>query len=128
MLGDALNTTNTIVSTLQNEVLAFNSLTLAYLLLISLAAQAAGVYIFWLVQHKYKISTKAMLIVASVAVVLMTAYGLVGIWNHTVGFHSRWEFWAYQVYFGFVVCPWYNYSQTMVSPPFLSILHGVPAS
>jgi len=73
------------------------------------------VYIYWLVQHKYKISTKAMLNIASVAVVLMTTYGLVGIWSRTVGFHSRWEFWAFQGYFGFVVCPWYNYSQTMIS-------------
>ncbi|KAG8982054.1 hypothetical protein FRC05_000196 [Tulasnella sp. 425] len=115
LLGDALNTTITIVSTLQNEVQAFNSLILAYLLLVSVAAQAAGVYAYWLVQRRYGISTKAMLNFASGTVVLMTIYGLVGIWTRKIGFHSRWEFWVFQVYFGFFVCPWYNYSQTMVS-------------
>lgn len=116
LLGDALNTTITIVSTLQNEVQAFNSFILAYLLLVSVAAQAAGVYAYWLVQRRYNISTKTMLNTASVAVVLMTIYGLVGIWTQAIGFHSRWEFWVFQVYFGFFVCPWYNYSQTMVRP------------
>lgn len=122
-LGDALNTTVTIVSTLQNEVQAFNSLILAYLLLVSVAAQAAGVYAYWLVQRRYGLSTKAMLNFSSGAVVLMTLYGLVGIWTHKIGFHSRWEFWVFQVYFGFFVCPWINYSQTMVSSS-LIILHG----
>lgn len=116
LLGDALNTTITIVSTLQNQVQNFNSLILAYLLLVSVAAQAAGVYAYWLVQHRYKIGTKTMLNIASAAVVLMTIYGFAGIWSRDIGFHSRWEFWVFQVYFGFFVCPWYNYSQTMVSP------------
>lgn len=124
LLGDALNTTITIVSTLQNEVQAFNSLILAYLLLVSVAAQAAGVYAYWIVQRRYDISTKIMLNVASAAVVLMTIYGFAGIWSHKIGFHSRWEFWVFQVYFGFFVCPWYNYSQTMVSPS-LSFMVGV---
>ncbi|KAG8749391.1 hypothetical protein FRC14_001465 [Serendipita sp. 396] len=115
LLGDALNTSITIVSTLQNQVQAFNSLILAYLLLVSVAAQAAGVYAYWSIQHRYQIRTKTMLTVASVAVVLMTIYGFVGIWVTEIGFHSRWEFWGFQVYFGFFVCPWYNYSQTMIS-------------
>jgi MFS-type transporter involved in bile tolerance (Atg22 family) len=31
------------------------------------------------------------------------------------GFHHEWEFWLYQVYYGLFVCPWYSYSQTMIS-------------
>ena len=122
LLGDALSTTVIIVSTLQNEVQAFNSLILAYLFLVSVAAQALGVYFYWLVQRRYKIRTKIMLNTASLAIVFMTVYGLVGIWTQAIGFHSRWEFWVFQAYFGFFVCPWYNYSQTMVRPFLLIML------
>lgn len=40
LLGDAA------VFTLQNEVLAFNSLVLTYLFMLTLAAQAIGVYVY----------------------------------------------------------------------------------
>lgn len=38
LLGDSLNTTVTVVSTLQNEVVLFNTLQLTYLLLVGIAA------------------------------------------------------------------------------------------
>lgn len=37
------------------------------------------------------------------------------VWTQKFGFHNVWEFWLYQVYYGFFVCPWYAYSFTMVS-------------
>ena len=110
------------MSTLQIEVQAFNSLILAYLFIVAVAAQAVGVYVYWLVQRRYNIRTKTMLNTASVAIVLLTIYGFVGIWTEVVGFHNRWEFWIFQAYLGFFVSPWYNYSQTMVRPPFPIIL------
>ena len=31
------------------------------------------------------------------------------------GFHNAWEFWLYQTWYGLFVCPWYSYSQIMIS-------------
>lgn len=31
------------------------------------------------------------------------------------GFHHVWEFWIYQLFYGLFVCPWYSYSQIMIS-------------
>ena len=40
---------------------------------------------------------------------------MIGIWTHKFGFHHEWEFWIYQVWYGIFVCPWYSYSQIMIS-------------
>ena len=40
---------------------------------------------------------------------------MVGIWTQRFGFHQAWEFWFYQAFYGFFVCPWYSYSQIMIS-------------
>lgn len=40
---------------------------------------------------------------------------MVGIWTQRFGFHQAWEFWFYQGFYGFFVCPWYSYSQIMIS-------------
>ncbi|PLB47951.1 autophagy-related protein Atg22B1 [Aspergillus steynii IBT 23096] len=62
LLGDSLNTTVTVISTLQNSVSSYNTLNLTYLLIVGIAAQA-----------------------------------------------------LYQVFYGLFVCPWYSYSQVMIS-------------
>lgn len=40
---------------------------------------------------------------------------MVGIWTQRFGFHQVWEFWLYQTFYGLFVCPWYSYSQIMIS-------------
>ena len=106
------------MATLQNEVQALKSFIFAYLFLATISTQSLGVYFYWIIQHRYNICTKTMLNTASIAVVLMMIYGFVGIWTQAIGFHNHWEFWLSQVYLGFFVSPWYNYSQTMVHPLF----------
>ncbi len=46
LLGDSLNTTVTVVGTLQNEIVAYNTLQLTYLLIVGIAAQALGIWAF----------------------------------------------------------------------------------
>lgn len=41
LLGDSLNTTVTVVSTLQNSIVAYNTLQLTYLLIVGIAAQVS---------------------------------------------------------------------------------------
>src|SRR5271154_2427654 len=48
-------------------------------------------------------------------IILLDAWGMIGIWTQKFGFHNEWEFWLYQVFYGLFVCPWYSYSQIMIS-------------
>ncbi|KAJ8072859.1 hypothetical protein PM082_016418 [Marasmius tenuissimus] len=134
LMGDVLNTTVTVIATLQNGVVAYSTLQLTLLLIVGIAAQAIGIYAFWFVQKRYKISTKAMLsfnvfwIIVSLNpeclptgiyyndyYKILTIWGLIGIHTDKFGFKHIWEIWLYQVFYGLMVCPWYAYSQTMIS-------------
>ena len=48
-------------------------------------------------------------------ILLLDIWGMIGIWTQSFGFHHVWELWVYQVYYGLFVCPWYSYSQIMIS-------------
>jgi len=50
-----------------------------------------------------------------VGIVLLDAWGMVGNWTDRFGFRNPWEVWAYQAFYGLFVCPWYSYSQIMIS-------------
>lgn len=115
LLGDSLNTTVTVIGTLQNTVVQYDTLTLTYLLLVGIAAQAVGIYSFWWVQQRYQLSTKTMFNAVIVGIMLLDGWGMIGIWTQNFGFHHVWEFWVYQTFYGLFVCPWYSYSQIMIS-------------
>ncbi|KAI7539140.1 hypothetical protein KC316_g15734 [Hortaea werneckii] len=111
LLGDSLNTTVTVIATLQNEVVAYNTLQLTYLLIVGIAAQAVGIWCFWHVQKKYRLSTKTMFNAVAVGIIVLDGWGMIGIWTQSFGFHHTWEVWLYQAFYGLFVCPWYSYSQ-----------------
>ena len=115
LLGDSLNTTVTVVSTLQNTVTSFSTLTITYLLIVGIFAQAVGIGAFWLIQKRFDLSAKTMFNVVMVFIVLLDGWGMIGNWTDKFGFHNEWEFWLYQVFYGLFVCPWYSYSQIMIS-------------
>lgn len=138
LLGDSLNTTVTVIGTLQNAVVSYNTLTLTYLFIEGIAAQAIGIYAFWWVQQRWQLGTKTMFNTIAVGIILLDAWGMIGIWTQRFGFHHVWEFWAYQAFYGrspfcittlhysglcanlnssagLLVCPWYSYSQIMIS-------------
>ncbi|KAI9463268.1 MFS general substrate transporter [Lactarius psammicola] len=120
LMGDVLNTTITVIGTLQNSIVSYSTLQLTLLLLVGIVTQGLGIYTFWLVQKKFKISTKMMLIFNIFWILVLTAWGLAGLCTNKIGFKHVWEIWLYQVFGGLMVCPWYAYSQTMiseVSPP-----------
>ncbi|RMY60688.1 hypothetical protein D0864_13054, partial [Hortaea werneckii] len=131
LLGDSLNTTVTVIATLQNEVVAYNTLQLTYLLIVGIAAQAVGIWCFWHVQKRYRLSTKTMFNAVAVGIIVLDGWGMIGIWTQSFGFHHTWEgklslrkfgneasaklttctVWLYQAFYGLFVCPWYSYSQ-----------------
>jgi len=115
LLGDSLNTTVTVIATLQNTVVLFSTLTLTYLLIAGIAAQLAGIWAFWTIQKRFGLSTKVMFNAVMVGIILLDGWGMIGNWTQKFGFHNEWEFWLYQVFYGLFVCPWYSYSQIMIS-------------
>ena len=95
ILGDSLNTTVTVIATLQNSVVSFNTLTLTYLLIVGIAAQFVGIYLFWSIQKYFKLSTKAMFDAIMVGLVLLDGWGMIGIWTQVssiIGFHNFFRF------------------------------------
>ncbi|PCH42077.1 hypothetical protein WOLCODRAFT_137679 [Wolfiporia cocos MD-104 SS10] len=115
LMGDVLNTTVTVIGTLQNSVVSYSTMQLTLLLIVGIVTQALGIYLFWIVQKKFKISTKAMLSFNVFWIIVLTIWGLIGIHTNKFGFKHVWEIWLYQAYYGLMVCPWYAYSQTMIS-------------
>ncbi|CAM1506274.1 Fc.00g059150.m01.CDS01 [Cosmosporella sp. VM-42] len=115
LLGDSLNTTVTVIATLQNQVVSYDTLTLTYLLIVGIVAQAVGIGAFWLIQKKFKLSAKTMFNAVMVSIILLDGWGMVGNWTGNFGFKHVWEIWLYQTFYGLFVCPWYSYSQIMIS-------------
>jgi len=115
LMGDVLNTTVTVIATLQNGIVSYSTLDLTLLLIVGIAAQAVGIYAHWFVQKRFKIPTKTMLLFNVFWIILMTIWGLIGVHTNAFGFKHVWEVWAWQAYYGVMVCPWYAYSQTMIS-------------
>jgi len=75
---------------------------------------------FWLIQRRWKLSTKKMLVVATFEVLLVPIWGLIGLGTTKFGFHHRWEFWAKTVLNSLFQAPFYAFSQTAMaelSPP-----------
>lgn len=77
--------------------------------------QAIGIYAFWAIQQRFNLQPKTMFNVIAIAIILLDGWGMVGIWTSKFGFHKAWEVWAYQAFYGLFVCPWYSYSQIMIS-------------
>lgn len=115
LLGDSLNTTVTVISTLQNSVVSYNTLTLTYLLIVGIFTQGVGIGVFWLIQKKFNLSAKTMFNAVMVAIIVLDGWGMIGNWTNKFGFHNEWEVWLYQAFYGLLVCPWYSYSQIMIS-------------
>lgn len=115
LIGDSLNTTVTVISTLQNQIVAYDTLKLTYLLIVGIVAQGAGIGGFWLIQKKFNLSAKTMFNAVMVSIILLDGWGMIGNWTDKFGFHNEWEVWVYQAFYGLFVCPWYSYSQIMIS-------------
>ncbi|KAL4818969.1 autophagy-related protein 22-like protein [Aspergillus spinulosporus] len=115
LLGDSLNTTVTVISTLQNNIVAYNTLQLTYLLIVGITAQAIGIYAFWHIQTRLNLSPLVLFHIIVAAVIVLDLWGMIGIFTNRFGFHNTWEVWVYQAYYGLLVCPWYSYSQIMIS-------------
>lgn len=94
LLGDSLNTTVTVIATLQNSLVAYSSLKLTYLFLVGIAAQALGIFTFWNIQKRYGLSTKTMFSAVALGIVALDGWGMIGNWTGKFGFHSKFSPWS----------------------------------
>ncbi|KAI8456275.1 autophagy-related protein 22-like protein [Phakopsora pachyrhizi] len=120
LLADGLNTTGTLVSIIQADLIKFSFLDSTYLGISQATTSIISTLGFWLIQKRFKLKTKTMFVITNFFTVLIPFWGMLGIWTKNIGFHNRWEFWAYNVMFGLFQAPYYAYSQTIMaelSPP-----------
>ncbi|KAH8809474.1 autophagy-related protein 22-like protein [Flagelloscypha sp. PMI_526] len=102
-------------SILTFSVVSYSTLQLTLLLIVGIVTQGVGIYIFWRVQKRFQIRTKMMLAFVCFWIIVLTVWGLIGVHTDNFGFKHVWEIWLYQAFYGLLVCPWYAYSQTMIS-------------
>ncbi|KAF7302865.1 Autophagy-related protein [Mycena kentingensis (nom. inval.)] len=115
LLADGLNTTGTLVYICQNDKFSFSFLQNTYLGLAQAITSTLSTFGFWYIQRYWRISTKRMFVVTNCVTILVPLWGMIGIWTQRIGFHNKWEFWAYNVVFGLFQAPYYAYSQTMMA-------------
>ena len=74
LLGDSLNTTVTVLATLQNELAEYDTLTLTYVLIVGIGAQAIGIFSFWWIQRRFHLGTKAMLTAIMIGICVLDGW------------------------------------------------------
>lgn len=115
LLADGLNTTGTLISIIQNQVVSFSLLDITYYGLAQAVCSIFSTFGFWYIQRYFEIRTKTMFMVTNVFTILIPWYGMIGIWTDAVGYHHLRDFWIYNIVFGLFQAPYYAYSQTMMS-------------
>lgn len=92
LFSDAFNTTVTVISTLQYSSFSYSATDSNILLIVGIAAQAVGIYGFWLIQKKWQLSTLTMFSAVVFFILLLQVWGFIGIFTQRFGFHNKWEF------------------------------------
>ena len=72
-----------------SNAVEYSTLSLTYLLLVGIAAQAIGIYAFWFIQKKYHLSVKTMFNAIAIGIILLDGWGLVGIFQQRFGMGNR---------------------------------------
>lgn len=115
LLADGINTTLTLVAIAQTQAVQFSAVQNTYLIAVQGASAMAGVFGAYYVQVLFGLRTKTMLQVCNVGCVSLAAWGMVGIWTDTVGYHNLWEFWALNAVYGLTVGPQFSYGQAFMA-------------
>jgi MFS-type transporter involved in bile tolerance (Atg22 family) len=115
LLADGLNTTGTLIGTIQNQLVSFSFLEITYLGLSQAACSIASTFGFWYIQKYFGLKTKHMFMVTNFFSVFIPFYGMLGLWTDRAGYHHVRDFWIYNILFGLFQAPYYAYAQTMMS-------------
>ncbi|CZR62665.1 related to AUT4-breakdown of autophagic vesicles inside the vacuole [Phialocephala subalpina] len=115
LLADGINTTITLVSISQTQVVAFSATYNTYLITVQGASAAVGVFSAYYTQKIFHLRTKTMLQWTNAGCVLVALWGMPGIWTTKIGYHNLWEFWLYQAQQGFTIGAQFSYGQAFMA-------------
>lgn len=115
LLADGLNTTRSLVSIIQNNIVSFSFLEITYLGIAQSACSTTSTFGFWYFQKYFGIKAKHMFMITNFFSVFIPFYGMLDLWTEKVGYHHVRDFWIYNILFGVFRAPYYAYAQTMMS-------------
>lgn len=115
ILSDGWTTTQSIYGICQNSIVEFSTTTSTEIYIVEGFANIVGIAAYWLIQKHWKISTKTILIINSVTLILMSIWGCIGIGTTKFGFHNVWEVWAFAAIACAAAAPFFTFSATMLS-------------
>ncbi|KAH6892461.1 hypothetical protein B0T10DRAFT_547220 [Thelonectria olida] len=88
LLVNSLNTTVTVIGTLQNSLAAYDTLHLTYLLIADCSSGKRDEVTAYERASNY---TRTILNLTTICIVLLGGWGMIGIWTNRFGFHYLWE-------------------------------------
>ncbi|CZR54319.1 related to AUT4-breakdown of autophagic vesicles inside the vacuole [Phialocephala subalpina] len=115
LLADGINTTITLVSINQTQVVAFSATENTYLIMVQGGSAAVGVFGAYYIQKLFNLRTKTMLQWTNGGCVLVALWGMPGIWTTKFGYHNLWEFWFYGAQYGFTFGAQFSYGQAFMA-------------
>ena len=115
LLADGINTTITLVSITQTQVVNFSATQNTYLIMVQGGSCVVGVYAAYYLQVLLNLRTKTMLQITNFGCVLVALWGMIGIWTEKAGYHNMWEFWLYGAQYGFTLGAQFSYGQAFMA-------------
>ncbi|BFZ57679.1 hypothetical protein PYCC9005_004732 [Savitreella phatthalungensis] len=106
---DGMNTIGTLIGIEQNNIIEFSFLQSTYVNLLQAICSVIGCVGFLAIQRRFDIRIKTMFQWTNSFILFTAVWGCIGCFNHSVGYHSKWEIWAYNAFFGLLCSPWYAY-------------------
>ena len=115
ILSDAQTTIITVIGTLTNTVVSYDIVQLNYMTIVGFGGEGFGIWFMWLIQKRFGLHAKTVLVFNVVCILGLCIWGFIGIWADNIGFKTLGEAWAYQGYFGLLVCQFYQLPYTLIS-------------
>jgi MFS-type transporter involved in bile tolerance (Atg22 family) len=115
LLADGINTTITLVTIAQTQVVQFSATQNTYLIMVQGGSAAIGVFSAYSVQKLFGLRTKTMLQASNFGCLIVALWGMIGIWTNKVGYHRLWEFWLFNAQYGFTMGAQFSYGQAFMA-------------
>lgn len=114
LLADGINTTISLVSIAQTQVVEFSAIGNTYFIMVQGASAGAGCVGGYYIQRYFNLTTKTMLNASNISCAFLSLWGIAGIWTTKVGYHNMWEFWFYNG-IAFTIGAQFSYGQAFMA-------------
>jgi len=114
-LADGINTTWALIAIAQTQVVQFSATENTYLIMLQGVSTGIGCLCAYHVQRIFKLRTKTLLQVTNFFCLLISIWGMIGIWTTKFGFHNLWEFWLFNAQFGISYGVQFAYGQAFMA-------------